>query len=349
MVKEFFIPTQKNNYYPYAVRHKSLYTYVIFMLIFNFFAVHFFSLFAPKVLADNIYSSQDIISLTNKDREVNALTDVTEDKLLDAAAYAKALDMFHYNYWAHINPTTKASPWEFIIKNGFNYKYAGENLANGFTTAEEVNNAWLNSPEHKSNLLGSDYKHIGVAVVRGNLQQQDVILVVQMFGTKQSEAYVPQPGTDQQAAITSIAPSISIQTVTPIQTIKNSIPSPTLKPKILSSSSITPTLIPSLLINASPINQTLEQNKSVIQKNTSANYTPSSKKELTLKIEGVQFVNRINFSIIIFLLLIFGLDTVYYLRVRQIHARTKPLSITHLPILAIVGIICLIQSTGIIL
>ena len=68
---------------------------------------------------------------------------------------------------------------------GYNYAYAGEDLATGFNSSYSVNNAWLNSPDHKANIMGSHYTNIGVAVVSGEYQGYYQTLVVAMFGSTQ--------------------------------------------------------------------------------------------------------------------------------------------------------------------
>jgi uncharacterized protein YkwD len=46
--------------------------------------------------------------------------------------------------------------------HGVNYKSAGENIAQGQRTPQEVVQAWMNSPGHRKNILSRDFTHIGV-------------------------------------------------------------------------------------------------------------------------------------------------------------------------------------------
>jgi hypothetical protein len=94
----------------------------------------------------------------------------------------KATDMFAKDYWAHVSPDG-TTPWVWIRKAGYNYLYAGENLARGFDTSASVVNAWMNSPEHRANLLSSNYTDIGFAVQSGTLTGTETTLVVQEFGS----------------------------------------------------------------------------------------------------------------------------------------------------------------------
>nr|WP_302674582.1 CAP domain-containing protein [Eubacterium sp. CAG:161] len=44
---------------------------------------------------------------------------------------------------------------------------AGENIAWGQRSPEEVMNGWMNSSEHRANILNSSFKKIGVAYYVG--------------------------------------------------------------------------------------------------------------------------------------------------------------------------------------
>lgn len=137
----------------------------------------------PGVLG---YASQisptKVIELTNSERQSAGLSVVVENKELDAAALAKAADMFAKGYWAHVSPTG-TEPWYFITKSGYKYQHAGENLARDFSNPKDIVAAWMASPTHKQNLLDSRYQDIGIAVMDGYINGVETTIVVQMFGT----------------------------------------------------------------------------------------------------------------------------------------------------------------------
>ena len=89
--------------------------------------------------------------------------------------------MIQNNYWSHTAPDG-TTPWYWIINSGYDYLYAGENLAKDFIDAHSVLAAWLASPAHRNNILSKNFQDIGVAVIEGNLGGHPTILVVQMFG-----------------------------------------------------------------------------------------------------------------------------------------------------------------------
>src|SRR3990172_3890597 len=94
----------------------------------------------------------------------------------------KAQDMLDYGYWAHNSPTGK-SPWVFIRSSGYNYVYAGENLARGFATADSVMKAWMASPDHRANVLSANYEDVGFAVKLGKLNGEETVLIVEELGS----------------------------------------------------------------------------------------------------------------------------------------------------------------------
>ncbi|OGH18032.1 MAG: hypothetical protein A3F31_03795 [Candidatus Levybacteria bacterium RIFCSPHIGHO2_12_FULL_38_12] len=176
-------PRESNNHRSKLLHHQSLLFAIAFFLIAGV-SVHIFKTQYASVLgiATNI-SVQQLLALTNKEREKAGVGTVVLNEELSKAAAKKASDMFSKNYWAHNSPDGK-TPWYFIKGQGYEYVYAGENLARGFGTSEEVVKAWMASPSHKENLISSYYKDIGFAVIEGKLLGENTTLVVQEFGNK---------------------------------------------------------------------------------------------------------------------------------------------------------------------
>lgn len=128
-------------------------------------------------------SPQKVIELVNQDRIINNIPTLLENENLKRAAWQKAEDMLNNNYFAHTSPKG-VTPWYWIEKNGYNYQYAGENLAINFTDPREQHEAWMKSSTHRKNILNPNYIHIGVAVVSGKIDGKVSTIVVQMFGAK---------------------------------------------------------------------------------------------------------------------------------------------------------------------
>lgn len=184
-MKEFlshlFIPKESNNHRAKILHHTNLFLTIVFLLLASFL-IQRIKVSFPSVLGIQAdISSEELLSLTNKERQnagVNSL--ILSDKLSEAAS-KKAQDMFDYNYWAHNSPTGK-TPWIFIKSAGYKYVYAGENLARGFTTTDSVIKAWMASPDHRNNMLSSNYGDVGFAVSLGKINGEETVLIVGEFG-----------------------------------------------------------------------------------------------------------------------------------------------------------------------
>ena len=142
------------------------------------------------------FSPSDIVRETNEARAAFNLPPLKEHYALDIAAAEKLNDMVNDGYFAHVAPDG-TTPWHWIKKNQYGYISAGENLALGFIDPEDAVNGWLDSASHRDNLLDPDYKDIGVAVGRANLEGIDGILVVQVFGEPSRVAAAVSPGSEQ--------------------------------------------------------------------------------------------------------------------------------------------------------
>lgn len=177
-----FIPHQHHGVQSraHAISPAALLVYLQLIAVFAF-GFYIIKIAKPAVLGTATFGATEIITLTNAQRNQNGLPKLVENKKLDQAAASKAVDMFANDYWAHYSPQGK-SPWNFINGAGYKYTYAGENLARDFDDANSVVVAWMNSPSHRSNMLDTNFREVGVAVAGGRLGGREGTLVVQMFG-----------------------------------------------------------------------------------------------------------------------------------------------------------------------
>ncbi|MBK5425758.1 CAP domain-containing protein [Bacillus sp. TH30] len=118
---------------------------------------------------------QRVVELTNAERKKQGLSALQIDTELSKVARIKSEDMQKNNYFDHNSPTY-GSPFDMMKKFGISYKSAGENIAQGQRTPEEVVQAWMNSAGHRANILNSGFTHIGVGYVEsGNYWTQQFI------------------------------------------------------------------------------------------------------------------------------------------------------------------------------
>jgi uncharacterized YkwD family protein len=115
---------------------------------------------------------QKVVDLTNQERAKYGLAALKVDTALSQVAREKSLDMNKNGYFSHTSPTY-GSPFDMMKQFGISYQYAGENIAMGQRTPEEVVQAWMNSEGHRKNILSANFNYIGVGYVeQGNYWTQ---------------------------------------------------------------------------------------------------------------------------------------------------------------------------------
>lgn len=125
-----------------------------------------------------------VIAEMNVRRAAFGLPPLHEDARLDAAADDRMSDMEDQGYWAHVAPDGR-EPFVWMRPHGFDYRFAGENLAAGFDTSEVLVDAWMESQGHRANIMSPLYRDCGVAIIEGStIRRQSGKSIVVMFGTE---------------------------------------------------------------------------------------------------------------------------------------------------------------------
>jgi len=179
-LKKYFIPHEHNNYTPHILKERSvLVLALISVLLFGIFA--FEGLFIASIRNIAAILPAVLTDYANDTRGNMSLAPLSIDPLLVEAAQMKANDMAAKSYFAHTSPEG-VSPWFWISRAGYNFTYAGENLAVHFADSYDVHKAWLNSPGHRANIVNTNFTEIGIATAEGSYEGRPTIFVVQMFG-----------------------------------------------------------------------------------------------------------------------------------------------------------------------
>lgn len=110
--------------------------------------------------------AEAILKLVNQERSKAGVSPLKLSEKLTNVANIKAKDMADKNYFSHTSPTY-GSPFDMLKKFGISFSYAGENIAAGQKTAEEVMDSWMNSSGHRQNILNKNYTQLGVGFKRG--------------------------------------------------------------------------------------------------------------------------------------------------------------------------------------
>ncbi|PCL94805.1 CAP domain-containing protein [Paenibacillus lautus] len=115
--------------------------------------------------------ASEVVNLVNQERSKAGLKPLTVHAKLTTVALDKAKDMSNNNYFSHTSPT-HGSPFDMMKAYGISYGYAGENIAKGQRTPQEVMNSWMNSQGHRENILSPNFTMIGVGYYNGYWVQE---------------------------------------------------------------------------------------------------------------------------------------------------------------------------------
>lgn len=219
--------------------------FVLFILIIGAFALSGLQHRLLRSQQAAAVISAVLVDLANRDRHAASLGTLELNPTLTAAAQAKADDMAAKSYFAHVSPEGR-DPWYWFTRAGYNFEYAGENLAVDFNDSNDVNSAWMNSPSHRENILDPHFTQIGIAIAQGMYQGHPTTFVVQEFGSP-AESVSPAPPIAEvtpedptQPALATTDPvnvlgSSSTEPATPVPAQK-----PTPKPVVVVSTPIAP-------------------------------------------------------------------------------------------------------------
>ncbi len=129
---------------------------------------------------------QKILTLVNAERKKAGLTALQLDEKACAAANVRAKEV--PIVFDHVRPNGKSS-FTALDEAGVSYISAGENIAKGYLTAEDVMTGWMNSEGHKANILTASFTHIGVGYDKTTHSW------VQLFFTKTGSTFPADPTT----------------------------------------------------------------------------------------------------------------------------------------------------------
>lgn len=109
-------------------------------------------------------NAQTILELVNEERAKVGAKPLEMDERLNQSAQAKCEDMQTNDYFSHEDKQGN-SPFMLISKYFPDYDKLGENLIYGAgESSEKFLSRWMNSPEHKKNIVDGDFSLTGVSV-----------------------------------------------------------------------------------------------------------------------------------------------------------------------------------------
>jgi hypothetical protein len=148
--------------------------------------------------ADRADLAAQVVDLVNAHRAGLGLQPLLVSPTLAAAATWKAQHMAAYGYMDHDDPAPPVArtAGERLADCGYPLAAWGENIAEGYQTAQAVVNGWLGSPGHRANIEDPAYRATGVGVAGSPLYWSQTFGSVVDAG---SAAPVPAPATPTAA------------------------------------------------------------------------------------------------------------------------------------------------------
>jgi uncharacterized protein YkwD len=128
-------------------------------------------------------AENDFINLINNSRYEHGLPPIVLNEKLSQSAMAKAREMEEQQYFEHVSPNG-IQPWFFAEEIGYNYKNFGENLAEGFFSADSTHESWMKSSGHRDNILSEEFEEVGVAIFGFEQNGLQSFLIIHHFGTQ---------------------------------------------------------------------------------------------------------------------------------------------------------------------
>ena len=131
----------------------------------------------PRSSADDLSSVQAaatsaitfeerVAELVNQRRLENGnLPPLKHDALLGDSSELHSSNMAQRDFFAHCDLDTKTLPGDRMADAGYFWFLAGENIAAGHSTPEDVMTAWMGSSGHRANILSTSFRELGVGYV----------------------------------------------------------------------------------------------------------------------------------------------------------------------------------------
>ncbi len=139
-------------------------------------------------IARKVLNGNAIIDLTNNARAANGLPPLDENHLLNSIAQSRARDMLEKQYFDHVSPTGEQVS-DLAERVGYRYRIIAENIGSGdFISNQKIVDGWMQSPDHRENILSAEVREIGAAVLKGTMKDSETYMAVQVFGLQSRPA-----------------------------------------------------------------------------------------------------------------------------------------------------------------
>jgi uncharacterized protein YkwD len=132
-------------------------------------------------LADLAQARAAMLARVNAERARDGRPPLRLDPRLNEAAQRHAEDMLLHSYYNHVSPEG-TTPAGRARKSGYTPRIVAENIARGPFTVDEAVDNWMQSREHRANLLHPAFRDLGTGIAVGRNSVGYTVLWVQDFG-----------------------------------------------------------------------------------------------------------------------------------------------------------------------
>ena len=136
--------------------------------------------------------------LHNQTRESNNLATLCISEILTQAAKAHSQEMIDQSYYEHNSYNGESFSTRLESFGYTSYEKLAENIAWGSGSSaspENIFQSWMDSPEHRENILDPDFREVGIGTATGECEgYSDCTMYTVDFGARQSSA--TQEGAD---------------------------------------------------------------------------------------------------------------------------------------------------------
>jgi len=136
-------------------------------------------------IAKNEITIEQVLKFSNIERSEEGLKNLKISSKLNSIAINKLNDMIVNNYFEHTSPEGKSLK-NFLKEANYKYIFAGENLAINYYNNQEVVDAWMDSPTHRTNMLNAYFTEIGSASGYAVIDEKIQYITVLIFGRPMS-------------------------------------------------------------------------------------------------------------------------------------------------------------------
>ncbi|MGD1854128.1 MAG: CAP domain-containing protein [Leptolyngbyaceae cyanobacterium] len=117
---------------------------------------------AKNEVSDLTQRQTQLLRLMNEARQERGLSPLRFSNTLQRAAQAHVEDIVSRNFELSHTGSDGSSVADRVRRENYAYRSVGENVAAGYSSAEDTFEQWMNSRGHRENILNPDFSEVGM-------------------------------------------------------------------------------------------------------------------------------------------------------------------------------------------